>query len=276
MPQKYPPRLHVLLARDAATAVVFRRGPSRQVAVIGWNRDDDTFELGQWLKGRIYERRSDLSPDGRHLIYFAMNGLWSSEVKGSWTAISQAPFLKAMSLYAKGDCWHGGGLFLTNQNYWLNDGYGHKVQLNDSRFQRESEYPWHEHYGGECLGVYYLRLQRDGWQKKEPISDSKFGVITVFEKSIHAHWILRKLAHATSQPPFGRGAYFDTHELCHQKSGQVLQRPDWEWADVDRDRLVWAAHGILYSAQFGDEGLSEEKVLFDFSSLSFENREAPY
>lgn len=53
-----PARLHVLLARDAPSGLVIRRGASRQVAVIGWDRDTDTFALGQWLRGRIYERRS--------------------------------------------------------------------------------------------------------------------------------------------------------------------------------------------------------------------------
>ena len=87
-----PARLHVLLAQDALYGVVIRRGPSKQVCTIGWNRADDTFTLGQWLKGRIYERRCDLSPDGRHMIYFAMNGQWNSEVNGSWTALSRAQF----------------------------------------------------------------------------------------------------------------------------------------------------------------------------------------
>jgi hypothetical protein len=78
------------------------------------------------MRGRIYERRCDLSPDGRHFIYFAMNERWQSETRGSWTAISRVPYLKAVSLFAKGDCWHGGGLFLSNRAFWLNAGYGHR------------------------------------------------------------------------------------------------------------------------------------------------------
>jgi hypothetical protein len=109
MSRDVPARIHVLLARDAKTAVVIRRGPTRHTAVIGWDRVNDKFKLGQWLYGRIYERRADLSPDGKHLIYFAMNGRWDSSVKGSWSAISRAPYLKAISLFPKGDCWNGGG-----------------------------------------------------------------------------------------------------------------------------------------------------------------------
>src|SRR5688500_14916743 len=107
MPATFPPRLHVLLSGDGKTGVVIRRGPSQTTCAIGWNRVYDTFGVGQWMRGRIYERRSDLSPDGKHLIYFAMNGRWQSTTKGSWTAISRAPYLHAVTLLAKGDCWHG-------------------------------------------------------------------------------------------------------------------------------------------------------------------------
>jgi hypothetical protein len=71
MDKPVPARLHVLIARESRTAVVLRRGPSNLVCTVGWNLNDDSFRLGQWLKGRIYERRADLSPDGRHMIYFA-------------------------------------------------------------------------------------------------------------------------------------------------------------------------------------------------------------
>jgi hypothetical protein len=53
-------RLYVILARKSPLGVVFRRGPSNQVLLIKWNTADDSFEYGQWLKGRIYERRCDL------------------------------------------------------------------------------------------------------------------------------------------------------------------------------------------------------------------------
>ena len=78
---EFPARIHVLLARDSPRAVVIRRGPSKEVASILWDRSSDEFSLGQWLKGRIYEMRSDISPDGEYWIYFAMNGYWSSEAQ---------------------------------------------------------------------------------------------------------------------------------------------------------------------------------------------------
>jgi hypothetical protein len=89
----------VLLASHAPVGLVIRRGPSKSVATLLWDRRRDKFQLGQWFKGRIYERRSDLSPDGKYVIYFAMNGKWHSESPGSWTAISRVPYLKAVAFF---------------------------------------------------------------------------------------------------------------------------------------------------------------------------------
>lgn len=276
MTRNVPARLHVILARNSSAAVVIRRGPTRHTAVIGWDRKKDTFKVGQWLYGRIYERRTDLSPDGKHLIYFAMNGRWQSSVKGSWSAISRAPYLKAVSLFAKGDCWHGGGLFQSDTGYWLNDGYGHEVQEEDRRLRRTTTYPWHEHYGGECLGVYYIRLQRDGWKMLHTSPDGGVGEISVFEKRISDRWMLRKLAHATTNHPVGRGVYFDTHELVDRRSGETINKDQWEWADVDGGRLVWAERGCLHAGRLTSKGLGEAKMLFDFTPMRFEKIAAPY
>ena len=71
MTKKMPARIHVILARRGPKAVVFRRGPSDKVAVIGWDRSDDSFRLGQWFRGRICPLRCDRTPSGKHLIYFA-------------------------------------------------------------------------------------------------------------------------------------------------------------------------------------------------------------
>ena len=57
-------RLFVYLARTAPVAAVLRRGPTDWARLSLWRTDTDTFEHGQWIKGRIYERRSDISSDG--------------------------------------------------------------------------------------------------------------------------------------------------------------------------------------------------------------------
>ena len=270
---RFPARLHGLLAAQADIGVILRRGPSKSVCSIAWDRRRDTFSVGQWLRGRIYERRSDLSPDGRHLIYFAMNGRPKSPTGGSWTAISRAPYLKAIVLLGKGDCWHGGGLFTGPRRYFLNDGYGHKVLRESSEVQRDKTYRPIAHYGGECPGVYYVRLQRDGWTL---VAERSQRDLVVFEKPLPHGWILRKRAHAEIGAPPGRGCYWDEHELAHPKEGQLVDGSTWEWAELDSRRLVYASAGCLYACKLAKSGLAAPELLADFNDLKFTACAAPY
>jgi len=274
MSAPFPARLHVLLASEAPVGVVFRRGPANAVCSILWDRNNDTFELGQWMRARIYERRADLSPDGRHLIYFAMNGRWSSKTRGSWTAISQAPWLKAKVLLGKGDCWQGGGLFTSNSRYWLN---GCHEGIEDCKeVERDLKFQPAGGYGGECPSVYYLRLQRDGWILKDRLDAGISDVFTVFEKPLPNGWILRKYAHAEVHPGPGKSCHWDEHEVEHAELARRITFPKWEWADRDGETLVWAEGGCLHRAAVLATEVGEARVLHDFNGMKFERRMAPY
>ena len=88
-------------------------------------------------------------------------------------------------------------------------------------------------------------------------------------------WVLRKLANA-GPSGVGRGCYWDEHELLQTASGERLKNPDWEWADIDRKRLVWAEAGKLFAASIENQGIGRAHQLFDFNEMSFERIEAPY
>ncbi|KAF0812221.1 hypothetical protein IGB42_03211 [Andreprevotia sp. IGB-42] len=81
--------------------------------MIRWDTANDTFELGQWFRGRIYEQMSDLSDDGELLLYVARKGGQRTlDELGSdtWTAISRPPYVTALALWPHaGYC--GGGVF---------------------------------------------------------------------------------------------------------------------------------------------------------------------
>lgn len=115
-------RLHLFFAQDNDRAVILRQGPSKVFRLILWHRDTDRFEDGQWLKHKVYVERCDLSPDGRHFIYFALDGRWGSVTEGSYTAISHPPYFTAISLFPQGDTWGGGGVFLDNRHYVADGG----------------------------------------------------------------------------------------------------------------------------------------------------------
>jgi hypothetical protein len=276
----------VLLARDAPLGLVIRRGPTKAVCTLGWDRQRDTFTVGQWLKGRIYELRCDLSPDGAHAIYFAMNGHWGSRAKGAWTAISRAPYLHAVTLWAKGDCWHGGGLFVDDRTYWLNNGYGHTLLDDTGEVTRAERPPFAPRFGGECWGVYFERLLRDGWTMHPELQfDFSMDALVGWDKPLWHGWTLRKLARAQVGAPPGKGVYYDEHELIGPREGgrgRELMRHTWEWADVDRNRLVWAEAGKLYAARITkasatrEDPLDDVRELYDFNPLTFEAIRAPY
>lgn len=277
----FPARLHVILAREAPVGIVLRRGPSKRVCTLHWNLKDDTFTLGQWLKGRIYERRSDLSPDGRHFLYFAMNGKWHQESLGSWTAISRTPYLTAITFYPKGDCWNGGGLFTTNRTYWLNG--AHATDYEDTTLRQDTAFQLMEHFGSECTGVYYPRLIRDGWICRAPVEFSQPGAsdfqdhsASIFDRPIGYGWTLRKIAHEQVGAPEGKGCYWDEHELRHPASGRIEARPGWEWAELSAGRLLWAEAGCLYAATMGPHGPTSSVKLADFNGMAFRRVVASY
>src|SRR5208283_1885519 len=165
-----PARLFMIFARRSSIAVIFRRGPSKWVQLIKWNTKTDVFEPGQWFNGRIYERRSDLSPNGSLLIYFAQKisarSKKDTEYTYAWTAVSKPPFLTALALWPKGDCWHGGGLFRGP----------HDVLLNH-RPVDATPHPQHPpkglrimpnpHAAGEDDPIEIPRMERDGWEFKQ-------------------------------------------------------------------------------------------------------------
>ncbi|MDD2893003.1 MAG: hypothetical protein PHF20_03645 [Halothiobacillaceae bacterium] len=109
---KPEPRLSVILARSKPRALILRRGPTEWYHLISWDTSNDTFEHGAWFRGRIHEDQCDLSHDGELFLYFAFKGYWrDSAYKGSWTAVSRAPWLYALTLWPGGGSYGGGGCF---------------------------------------------------------------------------------------------------------------------------------------------------------------------
>jgi hypothetical protein len=156
-------KLYVILARNAPCGVVFRRGPSKQVLLIKWNLCNDTFESGQWLKGRIYERRCDLSPSGEKLIYLAAN-YGSKKRPSTWTAVSRPPYLTALAMWENYGAWGGGGLFESEDLILLNHRDSQRELADGFKLGKNVRVrPFGEYAGfGEDFPIYHTRLLRDG------------------------------------------------------------------------------------------------------------------
>ena len=236
------PRLHVLMRPESPTAVVLRQGPSKVFCTIGWDLRTDAFTIGQWCRHKIYVERCDLSPDGYWMVYFALDGRWDSEALGAWTAVSIAPYLRAVTLWPQGDTWGGGGAFLAP-----GAGVGLDDRWTDSRVVLQS---W--------LG-YPEKLARDGWQRG--LAPRKH-----YAKAVTRGWRLLKILR---RPP--------QHEL-HDDRGRVIACPGWAWADVDapRKRVVWAEAGKIFAASLARDGLTDQRELFDACPMTFTPIAAPY
>lgn len=289
MPVPVFARLHAIFASDKPVAVVFRRGPAKQVATFLWNRKTDTFTIGQWFKGLIYANRCDLSPDGRYMIYFAYNGKVNQDTRRSWTAVSFAPYLKAINLYQKGDTWQGGGLFLSNKTFWLNDDYfSEKRIIRESSGLEKSLFYDKTHdpsvlpcpkIGFDYKSTYYYRLLRDGWTYYDTLFFEKENQV-LFRKSVSKGWILQKHIHEDDlkiRSKKTKQIHWEHHSLFHKTSKTEINCPNWEWAEQDNCDLVWAEKGCLYRCQLTKNlDLSSAKLLYDFNTETFQALKAPY
>lgn len=118
-------KLFVIFAKSESTAVIIRRGPSRWHHVIQWDTNRDVFTNGAWFKGRIYEDKCDLSPDGKLFLYFVLQGSRAgTEFTHAWTAISRTPWMHALALWPQGTTYGGGGRFLDSKTLTLRGVFG--------------------------------------------------------------------------------------------------------------------------------------------------------
>lgn len=164
---------------------------------------------------------------------------------------------------------------MSDDRYWLNDDGSHTVLRDSNKFERASGWRPAHSFGGECPGIYYPRLMRDGW-KLTDLSNKSVSALTVFERPCAHRWVLRKYAHASINHPPGKGCYWDEHELVQPNTGKVIDCRTWEWADLDQKRLVWATEGKLFATTLDTNGLVEPRVLHDFNAMQFEAIKAPY
>ncbi|MGD0683103.1 MAG: hypothetical protein ABR990_13755 [Terracidiphilus sp.] len=270
-----PARIFFILARNSPTAVVLRKGPSKWVQVLKWDIDTDTFEAGQWFHGRIYERRSDLSPDGSMLVYFAQKisgrTLQDTEYTYAWTAVSRPPYITALALWPKGDCWHGGGLFQDNKTLILN----HKSDV-------AKPHPNHIPHGlqvilkngvyGEDDPLFSERLQRDGWNLKQEWVVEYHGYPLGY--TTHQPDIREKFNEDGSMVirltrSIENHDYAEEFAVSNGDGSTLIHIEGASWVDWDfRGRLVFARDGKIFEGQVADSERLSARELADLNSAT--------
>jgi hypothetical protein len=277
-----PPRLSLLQASNAPVAVILRRGPSKLVEVIRWDTDTDIFVRGHWFKGRIYEKRSDLSPDGELMVYFASQfaAVTDPEYTYAWTAVSRVPWLTALALWPKGDCWWGGGLFEAKRKLWLNHTPEQAVP-----------HPAHKPTGlkvtpnpdahGEDEPIYRRRLERDGWTLRTEWTMEWRGIAAGFvttqeDERVKAPHRLDSPVRILLRRRMDRLSYRELFSIEGAESDIALPPGPVQWVDWDkRDRVIALAGGRVWAATVEGAAVSRFVELLDLRADTFEERAAP-
>jgi hypothetical protein len=248
-------RLFVYLARDAPIGVVLRRGPSDWARLSLWHTNTDRIEHGQWIKGRVYERRSDLSPDGRIFAAFVRQSGGRGE-SDTWVALSRPPYFTALAVWFIGGTYYTGALFPRERRLWLgfldqpSPDVGSTPSWLTVATPRDLRYidgtaEWTERT------VHFNRLLRDGWQllDQEPHA-------TRWERRHPQQARTLTMLHTFDDFRTFGGPYVSEYAVLPDAAPeQPLGRASW--ADWDqRGRLVVARQGRLLS--WGErEGFTE-------------------
>jgi hypothetical protein len=268
-----PCRLFVFLARNAPVGVVLRRGPSDWARLSLWNTNTDRIEHGQWIKGRIYERRSDLSPDGSLFAAFVRQsgGRLGGPGRDTWVALSRPPFFSALAVWFIGGTYYTGAFFPEPRTLWLGfldptpPDIGEKPGWLRMASPRGIPYvdgtgEWTERT------VHFNRLLRDGWRllEKEPGA-------TIWERPHPSESLTLQMIHILDDFRIFGGPYVVEYSLRGDRRPPVpLGRATW--ADWDQQgRLVLAREGQLFVWEDG-RGV---RTIADFNDQAPDPQPAP-
>jgi len=266
-----PARIHLLAAREAPYVVVIRRKSSRLVHILRWNTQTDEIEHGSWFNGRLYEKRCDLSFDGRYMIYLAMGSTGTT-----WTGVCKPPFLRTKVDWPNVGTWHGGGVFQSPTRLEINPGQAQEDAL-DAVAKQGASLPFkigilaNPGYG-EDEAVLYPRLERDGFRRAGPHGELRQVSLRPYTvtSSDDPGWVNRPTPlHPELRVRF-RGFFGDRGRVFEwdlpEHPGLLDELVTWAAYD-SLGQLIVARQGILYRYTREDLLAQTPSAVFDFESL---------
>ena len=267
MKKKVPPRIYCIPAVEAPIVAVFRRGPTNWSHVGRWDLAENRYESGAWLNGRMFPRRSDLSPNGRLLCYFAHKPTATWDRGDAYVAISKLPWLTALHAFGTCGTWTRGYYFTQDggcdnlEDAKLPIPYGLRsipvVQFANERRRGWEEGPdspprdpkdfWDQHRNARMQkrqpgGDRLLCVESQGW------AGGEFGMKQAIDGLRTNYWL--------------------------ESNGKIEILDDFQWADWDRQGqlLVATRSGKLQVWNLDGDG---SKVLFEEDLTLLEPNPAP-
>jgi hypothetical protein len=259
-----------------------------------WDLATDRFEIGQWVKTRVREQWSDVSPDAKYLAYLA-DGFHDGDKQGffPYSAISRPPYFTAFAFWRAvviGQ-WISSRTFIVPAEIpapeynWL-----------PSRIEVRSE------RGSECDIVYRaprrFRLLRDGWtyrgtanprthfdlEGKERYLTQFDPPITFSKTSTHGITLEDRLLARGPRASGGPGEKIEL-AILRPDGTSAFTFSDADWADFDNNGdLLFGWKGCLYRLEAdriadqsdAADAIAAARRLIDLAPLRFEAKRAPY
>jgi hypothetical protein len=257
--QKTAPRIYCIPATEAPIIAVFRRGPTKWSHVGRWDLAAGRYEPGAWLAGRIFPRRSDLSPDGRFLCYFAHKPTATWEHGDAYVAVSKLPWLTA--LHACGTCgtWTRGFYF---------DSADRADHDTDSGDPDVLPIPWRLR---SIPVIQFANERRRGWMEApdSPPRDARDAWderrnARMLKRQPGSDRLLRVESLGWAGGEFGKDQAVDGLRVSWslEDDGEIVLLDDVQWADWDRDgRLLVATRaGAIQIREFDGAVM---RIVFD-------------
>jgi hypothetical protein len=213
-----------------------------------WDLASGRYESGAWLGGRLFPRRSDLSPDGRLLCYFVHKPSARWEHGETYVAVSKLPWLTALVAVATCGTWTRGYHFTL-----------------DGRSELAASVGLPSPYGlGSIPAVQFATERRRGWHEApdSPVRDPKDTwderrTARMMKRQPGGHRILHVESLGWAGGEFGVGQAVDGLRVSYalESDGDRTILDDLQWADWDQDGRLLAAtvdgrlqHRRLHSA----------------------------
>ncbi len=264
-----PPRIYCIPAGQAPVVAVLRRGPRSWSHVGRWDLAENSYTSGAWLKGRIFPRRCDLSPDGRLLCYFAFKPNASWKLGTAYVAISRLPWLVALHAFSTCGTWSRGFHFSDDRSSKCSGiedpPIPYSLRLTSAvQFATERRRGWCE--APDCPP----RADGDTWDQRRNVR--------LLKPQPHGERVLRVESLGWAGGEFGSGQAVDglrvRYRLESDGDHQVLD--ELQWADWDREGrlLVATRSGML---QIRNLSSNDTEIAFeeDLSCLMPQTSPAP-
>ncbi len=227
-------------------------------------KNNEKLHLGSRFYGRFYPSRCDISPDGRHFLYFAMGHSKKYQKNfPAWTAICSPPQITAQFLLGHYDTWGGGGAFLSEN----------KIFINNTGAEPLSNEKFNRYRIKNKDNIQETDFKRDdGWRitETQQVSANSFPPKFI-EKTTKNITIKKKYEY---HELYGKGknrGEFDmySYTFINNNTKDETEIPICQWADFDNFGRLLLACGSEIKIYKNYRQLSENKPIksYDFEEL---------